>query len=241
MAGQAVLGGIVPETYTKGTSTSTSNTVSSSQTESRTSGTSESRSENTTHTKGVTSGTSNNVQLTMQNKSLLDTMEKIEQQLKRIDECESVGMWECAAYILSDTQETAEMAAGTYKALMKGEQSGVETSSVNLWGYQEKAKVSILKDYITNFIHPVFEYHSGETKVPVTSASLVSSNELAIQMGLPRKSVCGFPVIEHADFGKEGVQHGKDHQYRSGSGQRFPDYAHLRHRFYRRREKQYRL
>ena len=209
MAGQAVLGGIVPETYTKGTSTSTSNTVSSSQTESRTSGTSESRSENTTHTKGVTSGTSINVQLTMQNKSLLDTMEKIEQQLKRIDECESVGMWECAAYILSDTQETAEMAAGTYKALMKGEQSGVETSSVNLWGYQEKAKVSILKDYITNFIHPVFEYHSGETKVPVTSASLVSSNELAIQMGLPRKSVCGFPVIEHADFGKEVVQYGK--------------------------------
>ena len=217
MAGQAILGGFVPETYTKGTSTSTSDTVSSSRTDSRTSGTSESRSENTTHTKGVTSGTSNNVQLTMQNKSLIDTMEKIEQQLKRIDECESVGMWECAAYILSDTQETAEMAAGTYKALMKGEQSGVETSSVNLWGYQEKAKVAILRDYITNFIHPVFEYHSGEMKVPVTSASLVSSNELAIQMGLPRKSVCGFPVIEHADFGKEVVRYGK-----SGGKREFP-------------------
>lgn len=217
IAGQAIFGGFVPETYTKGTSTSTSDTVSSSQTDSRISGTSESRSENTTHTKGVTSGTSNNVQLTMQNKSLIDTMEKIEQQLKRIDECESVGMWECAAYILSDTQETAEMAAGTYKALMKGEQSGVETSSVNLWGYQEKAKVAILRDYITNFIHPVFEYHSGEMKVPVTSASLVSSNELAIQMGLPRKSVCGFPVIEHADFGKEVVRYGK-----SGGKREFP-------------------
>ena len=45
----------------------------------------------------------------------------------------------------------------------------------------------------------------------------MSSNELAIHMGLPRKSVCGFPVIEHADFGKEVVRYttgkrGKDFQ-----------------------------
>ena len=47
-------------------------------------------------------------------------------------------------------------------------------------------------------------------KAPVTAASLVSSNELAIQMGLPRKSVCGFPVIEHADFGKEVVKYSQN-------------------------------
>lgn len=207
--GQVALSGITPETNTKGVSASSSDTVSKSTTRGETSGTSESQSENRTYTRGSSAGSSNTVQLTMQNKSLLDTMEKIELQLKRIDECESIGMWECAAYILSDTQETAEMAAGTYKALMKGEQSGVETSSVNLWGYQDKRKTSLLRDYITNFIHPVFEYHSGKMKVPVTSASLVSSNELAIQMGLPRKSVCGLPVIEHVDFGKEVVQYDK--------------------------------
>ena len=39
------------------------------------------------------------------------------------------------------------------------------------------------------------------------ASSLVSGNELAIQMGLPRKSVCGFPVIEHADFGKEVIKY----------------------------------
>ncbi len=208
-AGQDALRAITPETETKGVSTSSSDTVSKSTTTGETFGTSESQSENRTYTRGSSTGSSNTVQLTMQNKSLLDTMEKIELQLKRIDECESVGMWECAAYILSDTQETAEMAAGTYKALMKGEQSGVETSTVNLWGYQDKVKTSILRDYITNFIHPMFEYHSGEMKVPVTASSLVSSNELAIQMGLPRKSVCGFPVIEHVDFGKEVVRYDK--------------------------------
>lgn len=37
---------------------------------------------------------------------------------------------------------------------------------------------------------------------------MVSGNELAIHMGMPRKSVCGLPVIEHADFGKEVVRYG---------------------------------
>jgi len=41
----------------------------------------------------------------------------------------------------------------------------------------------------------------------VTPCSLVSGNELAIHMGLPRRSVCGLPVVEHADFGKEVVSY----------------------------------
>ena len=83
--------------------------------------------------------------LVMQNKNLIDKLEKIEMQIKRIDECESVGMWECAAYILSDKQETVEMAAGTYKALMKGENSGVETSAINFWGKKQGEKNSFIK------------------------------------------------------------------------------------------------
>jgi hypothetical protein len=149
------------------------------------------------------------MQLTVQNKTLINTLERIDLQLKRIEECESLGMWECAAYFLSDSQETAEMAAGTYKALMKGEKSGVETSAINFWGRTKIKQLPLLREYITNFIHPVFEYRSTSATVPVTASSLVSGNELAIQMGLPRKSVCGFPVIEHADFAKEVVKYNK--------------------------------
>jgi hypothetical protein len=127
-------------------------------------------------------------------------------------------MWECAAYFLSNSQETAEMAAGTYKALMRGEKSGVETSAINFWGGNLKQlpvdrrttlsrQLPLLREYITNFIHPVFEYRSASAILPVTASSLISGNELAIQMGLPRKSVCGFPVIEHVDFGKEVVKY----------------------------------
>ncbi len=205
--GQSAISSIVPKTYTDGTGISRSDTVSRSRTQGESYGTNESRTDTNTRTEGRTSGSSNTMQLVMQNKNLLNTMEKIELQLKRINECESIGMWECAAYFLSDTRETAEMAAGTYKAIMKGENSGVETSAINLWGRQKADQLPALREYITNFIHPVFEYRFASSYVPVTAASLVSSNELAIHMGLPRKSVCGFPVIEHADFGKEVIRY----------------------------------
>lgn len=208
-AGQIAMGAYTPSTKTNGSSVNENYTDNVNYNEGESFSENKSESETETHTRGLTSGKTENMQLTMQNKTLLNTLDRIDLQLKRLDECESLGMWECAAYFLSDSQETAEMAAGTYKALMKGSKSGVETSAINYWGIQDKEKLPVLRDYITNFIHPVFAYTTGQGYLPVTASSLLSSNELAIQMGLPRKSVCGFPVIEHADFGKEVVSYGK--------------------------------
>ncbi|WP_195927227.1 ATP-binding protein [Turicibacter sanguinis] len=205
--GQLGVSAITPKTNTDGNSITENYSQSRSKTEGESYGVSKSESDTVTQTRGFTSGLSNNMQLTMQNKTLIDTLKKIELQLERINEGESIGMWECAAYFLSDTQETAEMAAATYKALMKGEKCGVETSYINFWGRQNNKQLPLLYEYITNFLHPIFKYHSETISVPVTAASLVNSNELAIHMGLPRKSVCGFPVIEHADFGKEVVRY----------------------------------
>lgn len=163
--------------------------------------------------KNNTSGNSKNIQLTMQNKTLQDMIKRIDDQLQRIDECESLGMWECAAYVMSDSQGTAEMVAGMYKALMKGSKSGVEASAINIWNVnKDKKKSTAVSDYVTNFLHPIFLQDAGEKFIPVSAASLISSNELAIEMGLPRKSVCGFPVIEHAIFGQEIIS-AKDFNY----------------------------
>lgn len=206
-AGQIALSAYEPASRTAGHSQNRSVSKTETCTEGKSVGTSKSTSHNKTQTQGTTSGKTETMQLTMQNKGLQNTLERIDLQLKRLNECESLGMWECAAYFLSDSQETAEMAAGTYKALMKGAKSGVETSAINYWGRQQADQLPLLRDYITNFIHPVFAYVTEQGNLPVTASSLVSSNELAIQMGLPRKSVCGFPVIEHADFGKEVVSY----------------------------------
>ncbi len=206
-AGHIGLSAFCPKSTTNGNAITKGYSENSSKTYGETDTESKSTTETQTQTKGMTTGASNNLQVTLQNKSLINILQRIDLQLKRIDECESIGMWECAAYFLSDSQETAEMAAATYKALMKGEKSGVETSSINFWGRNSRKQLPLLHDYITNFIHPVFNYISNTISVPITAASLVSSNELAIQMGLPRKSLCGFPVIEHAEFGKEVVQY----------------------------------
>lgn len=208
-AGQIGINAFTPKSNSSGTSDNEGYSENTSKTYGETNSTNNSTTENETNTKGITAGSSDNMQLTIQNKSLINTLERIDMQLKRIHECESIGMWECAAYFLADSQETVEMAAGTYKALMKGEKSGIETSAINLWGRQNSKQLPLLHEYITNLIHPIFEYESNSLSLPLTASSLVSSNELAIQMGLPRKSVCGFPVIEHADFGKEVVRYNK--------------------------------
>jgi hypothetical protein len=198
--------GVVAALTKKSITTGFSETENTSHSVSVSEGEQETTNEGYTYAKGKTSGTSDNMQLTIQDKTLINTLKRIDLQLERLDECESLGIWECAAYFLSDSAETTEMAAGTYKALMKGEKSGVETSAINFWGRKAK-QLPMLREYITNFIHPVFEYRSASKVIPLNASSLVSGNELAIQMGLPRKSICGFPVIEHADFGKEVVKY----------------------------------
>ncbi|NFF82621.1 ATP-binding protein [Clostridium botulinum] len=205
--GLGLLGMAVQKTETDGTTSSTSYTESNSKTNGESFGESESTNEGTTDTKGLTNGSSQTIALTIQDKSIINTLERIDIQLKRLKEFESLGMWECAAYFLSDTPYGAEIAASTYKALMRGENSGVEVSAINSWSKVDGDKTNIIKDYVTNFMHPVFSYNSPAGSIEVTPSALISGNELALHMGLPRKSVSGFPVIEHADFGKEVVSY----------------------------------
>ena len=160
---------------------------------------------------GITSGESQTLQLTIQNKPLINMLDRIDKQLERLAEFESTGMWECAAYFLSADSSVSEVAAATYKALMSGENSGIEVSAINTWNKPQElipestSQNELIAEYVKNFIHPVFDYRINGFNIPIMPTSLVSGNELAIHMGLPRHSVCGFPVIEHADFGKEVV------------------------------------
>ncbi len=218
----AAVGGLVGAAISSATDKTISTTtgggnVSSSQ--AYTSGTTDTVSSGTSHSLatslGLTSGESQNLQLTIQNKPLIDMLDRIDKQLDRLSEFESVGMWECAAYFMSADSSVSEVAAATYKALMSGENTGLEVSAINTWTKPQslipdsKSQNELISEYVTNFIHPVFEYTIADNVIPVMPTSLVSGNELAIHMGLPRNSVCGFPVIEHADFGKEVVKYDK--------------------------------
>ena len=188
-------------TYTEGQS----NTKGSSYTENSSKTYGESKGETNTNTKtdtktiGNSSGSSQAITLNTENKIVSNLLDRIDTQLERIKEFETFGMWECAAYFISEEPPVAEIAAATYKSIIQGKNSGVEVSSINSWK-EDNAK-EIIKN-INNFEHPSFRYNDN---IFVKATSLISSKELGIQMGLPKKSVIGFPVVEYSSFAQEVI------------------------------------
>ena len=164
--------------------------------------------ESDTKENSLSQGMNNSIILNFKDKTIENILLRIEKQLKRIDEFESLGMFECAGYFLSEDRSTSKIVASTYKSIVCGKKSGIETSAVNTW-YNNKDDYEQIIKYVKNFTHPVFKY-SDDINIKVTPCSMVSGNELAILMGLPRKSVFGFPVLEHADFGKQVVTYDLD-------------------------------
>lgn len=197
----------IASAVSKTTSNSSSSSKNRSHTYSESSGTTTGTSRTYTSGTNITEGLSKAITLTTHNKSIENILVRIDKQLKRMDEFESLGMYECAAYFLSEEQYISEMAASTYKALMGGENTGVEVIAINSWGNYEKNKTLSIEKYIKNFMHPIFKYKAPFGNIEVTAGSMISANELSIHIGLPRKSVSGFPVIEHADFAKEVVKY----------------------------------
>ena len=132
-----------------------------------------------------------------------ELLERIENQLKRAKESEDYGSYYCAAYFLSGYASDAILAANTYRALMVGDGSAVESGAVNLW--QKRDQTKQLREYLKRFMHPVFArqlYADAPEFMLHTPATMVSGRELPMHLGLPTRSVHGLPVIEHAEFGR---------------------------------------
>jgi hypothetical protein len=197
-------------TRTKSTSHTTSDGVTHTETETTT--VSDAHSDSFSETDGTTStvGTSKNFTITIQDKHILEIQKRIDKQLERIELCESTGLWSTGAYFLSYNTDssTAEIGATIFRSIMQGEQSGVENSAINTWYKESESKFNNIISYLGTLSHPLFLYDSPTTdsKIEMLPTSLLSSKELAIMMGLPRKSVPGLPVIEHISMGKEVVR-----------------------------------
>lgn len=218
----ASLGGIVfGKTKSSSESESKSETeghftsIGSSETDNYTKG--RSHTEGLSDTRGNTStiGSSKNFTLTVHNKHIEEVLKRIDKQLQRIELSESTGLWSASAYFFSydNDRATAETGATIFRSIMQGEGSGIETSALNTWFTQNDEKYqerfNNIKASVVNFIHPIFLYAKDNinTTVEVPGTSLVSSKELALMLGLPRKSVPGLPVIEHVSLAKEVVRH----------------------------------
>ncbi len=148
-------------------------------------------------------GTSESVSETYENKRVTEIMKLIDEQLERTNEFDSYGMWNVAAYFMSDDMSDAEIAASNYRSLMNGENTGREVSAINSWRKNNalaSSQFDYLLLYLSRFSHPQFIYHED---VLVDATTSVTGKELGLHLGLPRATVPGLPVIEHAEFGKE--------------------------------------
>lgn len=157
-------------------------------------------------------------------------MELLENQMKRFEQSSALGMWDFAAYVLSEDPNVANNVAHTYLALTLGEESYMSKSAVNLW----KGNVSDIKDkegtvissektiakeivsYIRELRHPIFGLNGALIPMDrafnvypsiVTATTALSGKELAYSLNFPQKSIAGLPVLECAEFGRNIVSY----------------------------------
>ena len=172
-------------------------------------------------TKQISEASSKSKTTTIENKAITDILGLIDDALKRTKEFDSYGMWNVAAYFLSDDMSTAEIAASNYRSLMNGDNSGREVSTINSWRSNSQETLGNYRDlttYLSRFVHPQFYYgNNGEACVITNASTAITGRELGLHMELPRATVSGLPVIEHAEFGKEVTTYhlfSKDDEYR---------------------------
>lgn len=153
------------------------------------------------------------------NFNIKHALELLESQMKRLEQSTALGMWDFAAYVLSEDYDVANNVAHSYLALTLGEESYMSRSAINVWkGNVEDDRDSAkeIVSYIRQLRHPVFALDSWLTDKDssynvypsiVTATTSLSGKELAYSLNFPQKSIAGLPVFECAEFGRNIVKY----------------------------------
>lgn len=180
------------------TTQSGSTTQSSGSTDTRTSSRATQNSSTSSEAQGSTHGKT--IQLSNENKQIKNLLDRIDKHIDRIEKCESYGAFHCATYVISSDPETNAIASSGYNALMRGDNSALQASQINNWNARDQ-KGKVVKEYLKKFSHPLF-VNPLKQDVKLSPASMANSYELAVNIGLPKKSINGLPVYEMASFGR---------------------------------------
>lgn len=168
------------------------------------------RASNVTATVGKNEG----ITQSFTNHNISHALKVLEEQMKRFEKGTAMGMWEFAAYVLSEDQNIANNVAHTYLALTQGEESFMSQSSVNLWRGdlgESSGDAEEIVAYLRELRHPLFGLNpnllladSTFNVYPsiVTSTVPLTGQELAFSLNFPRKSIPGLPILECAEFGR---------------------------------------
>lgn len=162
----------------------------------------------------ATIGKNEGITQTYTNYNIKHALEMLEEQMKRFEKGTALGMWDFAAYVLSEDQNVANNVAHSYLALTQGEESYMSHSAINLWRGDMGDKSDDAREicgYLRELRHPLFgmspaivEIDSDLLVYPniVNATTALSGKELAYSLNFPQKSIAGLPVIECAEFGR---------------------------------------
>ena len=109
----------------------------------------------------ATVGKNEGITQSFTNFNIKHALELLENQMKRLEQSTALGMWDFAAYVLSEEQNVANNVAHTYLALTLGEESYMSKSAINLWrgnsiDKDESETAKEICGYLRELRHPVF-------------------------------------------------------------------------------------
>ena len=178
----------------------------------------------------VTVGKNEGINQFFTNHNIHHALSVLDEQMKRFEKGTALGMWEFAAYVLSEDQNISNNVAHTYLALTQGEESYMSKSSVNLWRGdmgESSADTREIVHYLRDLRHPIFalnpnilENDSTYYVYPslVTPTVPLSGQELAYSLNFPQKSIPGLPIIECTEFGRNIVSYDLDNKSEQNIG-----------------------
>lgn len=162
----------------------------------------------------ATIGKNEGITQSFTNFNIKHALELLENQMKRLEQSTALGMWDFAAYVLSEDQNVANNVAHTYLALTLGEESYMSKSAINLWRgnvEEERAQAKEICEYLRELRHPIFGLNPeileaspdfNEYPSITTATTSLSGKELAYSLNFPQKSIAGLPIMECAEFGR---------------------------------------
>lgn len=159
-------------------------------------------------------GQSEGITQSFTNYNIKHALELLEMQMKRLEQSTALGMWDFAAYVLSEDHNIANNVAHSYLALTLGEESYMSKTAINVWRGDVEDEQEAAKEicgYLRELRHPVFglapalmEADLAYNVYPsiVTATTALSGKELAYSLNFPQKAISGLPILECASFGR---------------------------------------
>lgn len=190
--------GVKPILDNKQTNTSTAK--SETKTKSNTTSTNESENTSTSDSESTseTIGKSRSIQYTRENKTITNILENFDLKFERLDKGDNVGLWNVGIYFLSTESQNSVVAANIYNGIIKGEDSRVEKSAIRTFTKKEN-EIELVSDYLKNYELPFIQINNSGFGNSL--GTIVTSDELTVQLCPPQKSIIGLDVVEVAAFG----------------------------------------